>query len=80
LIADNDRWIRETAEAIATRHVIHPRTIRGWLSTGAVHENVADALATMADYGVRIDTLNAMVYTMWKGRPMGQLPDLTEGD
>lgn len=74
-------WISETAEQIAIRHMISPRTVRGWLSTGKVSEAMAENLAAIADQGVDSDMLNAMVYALAEGRPIGDLADLgVEGD
>ncbi len=70
-------WVTDTAEEIATRHAISPRTVRGWLATGHVDADVAEHLAAIADYGISPEMLNAMVYALVHGRPIGDLEDVT---
>lgn len=70
-------WVTDTAEDIAVRHAISPRTVRGWLATGHVHADVAEHLAAIADYGISPEMLNAMVYALVHGRPIGDLEEAT---
>lgn len=69
------QWIIDTADAVALRHVISARTVRGWLATGKVGAEVAEHLANLADYGIDPDMLNAMVSALDKGRPIGDLDE-----
>lgn len=70
-------WITDTAQEIAERHAISPRTVRGWLATGHIDADVAEHLAAMADYGISPEMLNAMVYALVQGQPIGDLEYVT---
>ncbi len=72
-------WATDRAEEISSRHAISSRTVRGWLETGFVSPQVADCLASMADDGVAPKKLNAMVYALMYGKPIGDR-DLEDAD
>jgi hypothetical protein len=46
------------------------------LATGHFHEEAAEHLAALSDYGIHSDMLNAMVYALVQGRPIGDLEDV----
>lgn len=71
------QWITDVAERVALRHMVTSRTVRGWLSTGCVHEDVADHLASLANYGISSEKINAMVATLQRGELIGDLEEWT---
>lgn len=71
------QWITDAAERVAIRHAVTPRTVRGWLSTGCVHKDVADHLASLSDYGISSEKINAMVATLQRGEVIGDLEEWT---